>query len=254
MAGSLAGKVALVTGAGSGMGRAHAQLLAERGAAIACLDIKAEGADETARLVTSAGRNALALHGDVADKAQIARLVARAAEALGPIDILVNNPGIPGELGTTETTTEAGFARTYAVNVKGALFCAQAVVPTMKARRRGKIVNSASRWGQVGSEFGIDYCATKAAIIGFTKAWARELAPWAINVNAVSPGGVWTEMALTERGTPEAIREVEKSVPLGRWAQPRELAYAVAFLASPESDFMTGQVLAANGGASIVGI
>jgi 3-oxoacyl-[acyl-carrier protein] reductase len=80
------------------------------------------------------------------------------------------------------------------------------------------------------------------------------LAPWNINVNAVSPGGVWTEMAMTERGTPDAIREVERSVPLGRWAQPREMAYAVAFLSSPESDFMTGQVIAANGGASIVGI
>jgi 3-oxoacyl-[acyl-carrier protein] reductase len=254
MAGFLAGKVAFVTGAGAGMGRAHAQLLAERGAAVACLDVKGEAAEETARLVSDAGGRAIALAGDVSDNAAVGRLVARAAAELGPIDILVNNAGIPGELRNTEGTSEAGFDRSYAVNVKGPLFCAQAVIPSMKARRKGKIINIASRWGQVGSDFGIDYCGTKAAVLGFTKAWARELAPWNINVNAVSPGGVWTEMAMTERGTPDAIREVERSVPLGRWAQPREMAYAVAFLSSPESDFMTGQVIAANGGASIVGI
>jgi 3-oxoacyl-[acyl-carrier protein] reductase len=254
MAGYLAGKVAFVTGAGAGMGRAHAQHLAERGAAVACLDVKGEAAEETARLVSDAGGRAIALAGDVSDNAAVGRLVARAAAELGPIDILVNNAGIPGELRNTEGTSEAGFDRSYAVNVKGPLFCAQAVIPSMKARRKGKIINIASRWGQVGSDFGIDYCGTKAAVLGFTKAWARELAPWNINVNAVSPGGVWTEMAMTERGTPDAIREVERSVPLGRWAQPREMAYAVAFLSSPESDFMTGQVIAANGGASIVGI
>ncbi len=253
MGGLLSGRVALVTGAGGGMGRAHAELLAERGAAVAIFDIRSEAADETARLVRQAGGTAVSYGGDVADRARVFAVAEAAARELGAIDILVNNAGIPGELATTEGTTETGFERTYAVNVKGSVFCAQAVVPGMKARRRGKIVNIASRWGQVGSDFGIDYCATKAAILGFTKSWARELAPWNINVNAVSPGGVWTEMALRERGTPEAIREVEKTVPLGRWAQPRELAYAVAFLVSPEADFMTGQVIAANGGASIVG-
>ncbi|MFO0996578.1 MAG: glucose 1-dehydrogenase [Alphaproteobacteria bacterium] len=249
----LEGKVAVITGAGAGMGRAHARLMAERGAKVAVQDIRPDAAAETVRLIRADGGEADFLAGDVADKAHILELVRMAESRFGRIDILVNNAGVPGELGTTETTTEAGFDRTYAVNVKGMVFATQAVVPGMKARRSGKIVNISSRWAQVGSDFGIDYCGTKAAVLGLTKAWAKELAPWRICVNAVAPGGVWTDMALQERGTPEEIREVEKSVPLGRWAQPRELAFAVAFLASPEADFITGQVIAANGGATIVG-
>lgn len=253
MARGLDGKVAVITGAGAGMGRAHARLMAARGAKIAVQDIRADAAEETARLIEADGGEAVFLAGDVANKVHITEFVRLAEARFGRIDILLNNAGIPGELGTTETTTEAGFDRTYAVNVKGMMFATQAVVAGMKARRSGKIVNISSRWAQVGSDFGIDYCGTKAAVLGLTKAWAKELAPWNICVNAVAPGGVWTDMALQERGTPEEIREVEKSVPLGRWAQPEELAYAVAFLASPESDFITGQVIAANGGATIVG-
>lgn len=253
MAAILDGKIALVTGAGAGMGREEALLLAERGARVAVLDVKGLAAEETAALIRKAGAQAMAIAADVSDRARVFAAVAEIEKAWGRVDILVNNAGVPGELANTEATTEKGFDRTYAVNVKGTLFCAQAVVPGMKTRRSGKIINIASRWAQVGSDFGIDYCGTKAAVLGFTKAWAKELAPWNILVNAVAPGGVWTEMALQERGTPEAIREVEKSVPLGRWAQPREIAYSVAFLASPESDFVTGQVIAPNGGATIVG-
>jgi 3-oxoacyl-[acyl-carrier protein] reductase len=123
----------------------------------------------------------------------------------------------------------------------------------MKARRSGKIINVSSRWALAGNECASDYIAAKSAMLGLTKAWAKELAPWNIQVNAIAPGGVWSQMALTEKGGADGIREAEKKVPLGRWAQPEEIAHLVTFLASPRSDFITGQVVSPNGGASIIG-
>jgi 3-oxoacyl-[acyl-carrier protein] reductase len=246
--GELEGRRALITGAGRGMGRAHALKMAQNGAEIVVQDIDRELAHQTVALVEKAGGTAQAIVGDVSD---VADLKAQVAEA-GAIDILVNNAGIDRP-GTIEEIDEAGFDAMFAIHVKGAFFATQAVVPGMKARRWGKIVNVSSIWGMTGFTSHSHYCAAKAALLGLTKAWAKELAPWNINVNALAPGGVWTEMELAQRG-PEGIREAEARVPLGRWSQPEEQSESVLFLVSDRSSFITGQCISANGGSTIVGI
>jgi len=251
---SLAGRVAWITGSGRGMGRAHALLMAERGADIVVHDVLKDEAAETAEAVRKLGRRIFVSHEDVRDVAAIQGLVADATKALGPIDVLVNNAGV-GQHKPFEDITEADFDAMFGVHVKGTFFCTQAAVPQMKERRRGKIVNISSIWAMTGA--GINkashYCAAKTAILGLTKAWAKELAPWNIMVNAVSPGGVLTEMPIKTQGW-DMIREKEKRVPLGRWARPEEVSYAVAFLASGEADFISGQQISPNGGETIVGI
>lgn len=246
--GELDGRQALITGAGRGMGRAHALKLAQHGAAIVVQDIDGPGAQETAAMVVAAGGRASVITGDVADVADLMGKIA----GCGDIDILINNAGIDRP-GTIEEIDEAGFDEMFAIHVKGAFFAVQTVVPGMKKRRWGKIVNVSSIWGMTGYSSHSHYCGAKAALLGLTKAWARELAPWSINVNALAPGGVWTEMELAQRG-PEGIREAEARVPLGRWSQPEEQSESVLFLVTERSSFITGQCISANGGSTIVGI
>lgn len=248
--GVLDGKVALVTGAGDGMGRAHATLLAERGADVIVLDVDEGGARETADLVRKTGRRVIAAGCDISDIEAVRELVARGSEEMGRIDILVNNAG-HGQRATVEEINETDFDRMYSVHVKGSFFAAQAVIPGMKQRRYGKIINISSIWGMTGAEIASHYCGAKAALLGLTKAWAKELAPWNIHVNAVAPGAVLSGGPL-KFDSPQRLKEKTEQVPLKRYAQPIELAYAVAFLASPEADFITGQVLSANGGQTIV--
>jgi 3-oxoacyl-[acyl-carrier protein] reductase len=249
----LDGRVALITGAGRGMGRAHAVLMAERGADIVVLDRLAEEAEETGTLVRRAGRKAEIVAADVTDLRQMREAVARVEAALGHIDILVNNAGHSGGRGGFETIDESMFDGIFAVHVKGAFFLTQAVVPGMKARRYGKIVNISSTMALTGLSYAHHYSGAKAALLAFTKGWAKELVSYNICVNAVAPGGVLTPMTINMDGM-EKIREKQKGVPMQRYASPEEIAYAVAFLASPESDFITGQVISPNGGDVIVGI
>lgn len=143
--------------------------------------------------------------------------------------------------------------RMIAVQVRGSFFCTQAVVPAMKQRRYGKIINISSIWGMTGAPVASHYCAAKAALLGLTKAWAKELAPWNIHVNAVAPGGVRSGGPL-KLDNPEILRAKEEKVPLKRYCEPIEIAYAVAYLASPDADLETGQVLSPNGGETIVGM
>lgn len=250
---SLDGLVAFITGAGSGMGRAHAKLMAERGAVVVCQDINKQGAEETAAAVIAAGGRGDVAICDVSDVAAITKAVKDAESRHSHVDILVNNAGIGSEA-PVEEISEDIFRRMFDVHVKGSFFATKAVIPGMKNRKFGKIINISSIWGMVGHHYASDYCGAKAALLGLTKAWARELAPWRIQVNAVAPGGVLTEMVLSQPNIEQRMAEKVARVPLGRYAEAIEVSYSVAFLASKEAEFITGQVISPNGGEVIVGI
>jgi|TARA_Y100000588_G_scaffold279570_1_gene296442 3-oxoacyl-[acyl-carrier protein] reductase len=247
----LEGKVVLITGAGSGMGQTHAEVMAERGAKIVANDINGQGIDETVSRVKENDGEILASIGDITDPKFVDGMVSSTIEHYGQVDVLVNNAGI-GEHKDLEEISLDLLDRMLSIHVVGAFLCAKAVVPDMKSRRYGKIINISSIWGMNGYPTASHYCAAKAALLGATKAWAKEFAGDNIHVNAVAPGGVLTPMPIKVQGM-EKIREKEKKVPLGRWAKPEEISYTVAFLASPESDFITGQVISPNGGETIVG-
>lgn len=246
---SLVGKVAMITGSGGGMGRADAVLMAERGADIVVHDVKADGARETGEMVRAKGRRAHVIIADILDTKAMAAEIAKAEREMGHIDVLVNNAGIGGDYSYLEEIDEARFDRMFGVHMRGTYFCTRAVVPGMKARKSGKIVNIGSNWGMVGHKFSSHYCGAKAGILGLTKSWAREFAPYNINVNCVAPGWVDTGM-----GTPEEKQKSLHLIPLRRMGAPVEIAYAVAFLASSEADFITGQTVCPNGGDGIVGL
>ena len=196
---------------------------------------------------------------DVADVDAISDAIAGIEAASGGIDILVNNAGID-EMRTIEEIDEASFDRMFGVHVKGTFFATRAAVPGMKARGTGKIVVTASTAGMTGIAGDSHYSAAKAALLGLTKAWAKELAPFGIHVNAVAPGATMTEMVMTKLPTRDAsmdrVRERLEAgaVPLGHYAEPSEITAVVLFLASEEASFVTGQVISPNGGEVIVGI
>jgi 3-oxoacyl-[acyl-carrier protein] reductase len=251
----LAGKVALVTGAGSGMGRAHAEILAARGAHAIVQELRAERAEAVAAAIRAAGGRADAMPGDAADIPTLRRSIADVEARLGRIDILVNNAGISGLQLPFETIDEAGYDRMLAVHAKSAFFATQAVVPGMKRGRWGRIVNVSSMFAMKGSPNAPHYTMAKSALLGLTKSLARELGPFGITVNAIAPGLVKTEM--TSISLKEDAAEFEKrgrATPLGRLAEPRDHAFLVAFLAGDEAAMITGQTLSANGGDAIVGI
>ena len=250
---SLDGKVALITGSGRGMGRVQAVVMAARSADIVVTDINGDGAAETREMVRANGREAMVCVTDVADPKGMSEAVAEAERRFGHIDILVNNAGIGAERTGIEGVGEEWFQRTFDIHVKGTFFTTQAVVPGMKSRRSGSIINVSSIWAMTGHEFGSTYTGAKAAILGLTKAWAKELAPYNICVNAIAPGGVTSPMAIEKDGM-DAVRQRMKEVPLGRWAAPEEIAYSVAVLASSEAHFITGQVISQSGDQTIVGI
>ena len=246
-------KVVLITGSGSGMGRSHAVLMAERGARVVVHDIDPDRVAETADLVRAAGSPPHEVCCDMRDIDALANAIAETERDYGPVDVLVNNAGIGGQglaLGDIDIAT---FDAMFQVHVRGTFFATRAVVPGMKARRAGKIVNISSNFAMGGSHFASHYAAAKSAISGLTKSWAREFAPFNIAVNAVAPGLLETNLTLGSIGR-ERIEAMAAEVPLGRIADPVEISYAVAWLASAETDFMTGQVISPNGGVSIVGI
>ena len=247
---SLQGKVALITGAGRGIGRALALLMAERGADLLLLDIDPDGVKSVAAEVTAGGRKALTYVADIADVEAVGSCIGETA--LGQVDILVNNAGISGQEARFSDIDEAKFDRMMDIHVKGAFFLTQKVVPGMISRGYGRIINISSNRGMVGYSRSSHYCAAKAALLGMTKAWAKELAPHGILVNAVAPGVVFTDMNTWNGMAP--LEEDASWNLLKRWAEPTEIAYTVAFLASSEADFITGQVISPNGGDPIVGV
>ena len=233
------------------MGQTHAKVFAERGAVVVINDLNGDGLEETGRIVREAGGQAVECVGDITKPDFVKAMIDDAVSQVGGISILVNNAGI-GEHCELEDVSLERLTQMLNIHVVGSFLCAQAVIPGMKARKSGKIINISSIWGMNGYHTASHYCAAKAAMLGATKAWAKEFAPFNIHVNAVAPGGVLTPMPIKVQGM-EKIREKEKKVPLGRWATPEEISYSVAFLASEESDFITGQVISPNGGETIVG-
>lgn len=239
------GSAAFVTGAGSGIGRATALLLASRGAAVAVNDIDPERVTQTVSAITNAGGRAIAATADVADRAAIAKAVGAVESRIGAITILVNNAGISSQRLAMHEIDDDVLDRMLAVHVKGAFHCTNAVLEGMKAQNGGKIVNISSAMGTVGGIRGSHYAAAKGALLAMTKTWAREFAAWNIRVNAIAPGGVFTRATA---GIKNYVDEAKKRVPMGRFGQPEEIASVVAFLASAEASYITGQTVSPNGG------
>lgn len=252
-------KVAVVTGAGRGIGRSHAEALARHGAEVGIIDISATLVEEVVAAIKEAGGKAHGAVCDIADTEAIGAAIKSIEKTTAGIDILVNNAGID-EMRAIEEIDEASFDRMFGVHVKGTFFATQAALPGMKARRSGSIVVTASTAGMTGIAGDSHYSAAKAALLGLTKSWAKELAPFGIRVNAVAPGATMTEMVLSKMATREdALERVRQrleagAVPLGRYAEPAEITAVVMFLASEQASFITGQVISPNGGEVIVGI
>ena len=245
--GVLGGQAALVTGGARGIGRACADLLCEAGAAIVIVDRLTKEAETAAAAVRAAGGQAGALAADLSDLRSVAPTAEAAARAFGRLDILVNNAGVLSEVSTLDLTEEQ-WDRVTAVNLKAAVFMAQAVLPGMARRRGGAIVNIASLAAKAGGALsGIDYTASKAGLVGVTRTLARQCGPHGIRVNAVAPGPIETEMT---RHWPAQVREqFTARVPLGRLGTPTDVARVVVFLAGPDAGYITGATIDVNGGS-----
>ncbi len=241
----LTGKVALVTGAAQGIGKAIALLLARNGADLVVWDINLEKAEETAKEIEALGRRAIAMKVDVASLDHVERMVEAILEKLGQIDILVNNAGITRDK-LILRMTEEDWDAVLNINLKGTFNCTKTVVRHMSKQRSGKIVSIASVVGEMGNAGQANYAASKAGVIGFTKTIAREFAGRGINVNAIAPGYIETPMTDV---LPEKVKEeLRRLIPMERLGKPEDVAEAVLFLVSEASSYITGQVLNVNGG------
>ncbi len=253
----LEGKVAIVTGAGSGMGQAIAIAYARQGAKVVVADLNQEAASLVTQQIEATGGEALATRTDVRDQAQAQSMVDAAIEHFGGVDILVNNAGV-GRIVPFLDTTNEDWDSMFDVNCKGLLWCSQAAARQMIAQGRGgKIINIASQAGRRGEALVLAYCASKACVISMTQSMALALAPHHINVNGIAPGIVdtpfWVEVDRQfaqllgwEIGEPK--RRFTESIPLGRIEQPEDVTGAAVFLASSDSDYMTQQTLNVDGG------
>jgi 2-hydroxycyclohexanecarboxyl-CoA dehydrogenase len=245
-------QVAIVTGAASGIGRATALALACDGAAVAVADIDLPGARGVEAEIAAASGRALAVEVDVTENEKVRAMVASVLEHFGRIDILVSNAGWD-RTGLFVDTDPAFWDRSIAINYRGHLACAHAVLPGMIERAFGRIVMVASDAGRVGSTGEAVYSGTKGAVIAFTKALAREVARQGINVNCVAPGLVDTALLTrVSDGYEKLIAAIVRSIPLGRTGRPEEVARAILFLASSDADYITGQTLSVNGGLTMV--
>lgn len=244
----LAGQTALVTGAGSGIGRATAIKLAADGARVIVQDIDQDRVNAVVAAIRDAKGEALPAAYSVADEAALRK----SAVDAGGVSILINNAGVPGFNAVIEDIDKAAYERLFDIHVWGTLAATRAVLPEMKAKRYGRILNISSNRAQVGFERSSHYAAAKAAVLGFAKAWAREFAPYGILVNALAPGVVRTGMTL--RYGQDALEEEAALNLVKRWAEPEEIADWIAFVVGPKGGYMTGQLLCPNGGDPIVGI
>jgi 3-oxoacyl-[acyl-carrier protein] reductase len=237
----LQGRAALVTGASRGIGRAIALALAEHGAAVAVNFLnRADEADSVVAQIRSAGGRAIAARADVSVGAQVKEMAARAAGELGPLDVLVNNAGV-----AVSGVREEDFDRGIAVNLKSAFLCTEAVLPSMVARRWGRIVNISSGAARGVGLLGVVYNASKTGLEGLTRGYASRVAKDGVTVNAVAPGPTDTEM-----GAPLKARGVEARIPIGRMGQAEDVAEAAVMVIG--NGFITGQTIAVNGGLAFL--
>ena len=277
----LEGKVALVTGGGSGIGRAIATLFAEEGASVVVNDVVLEAAQKTVEGMGSAGARSLAVKADVSSSAEVKSMFAQIAARYGALDILVNNAGIGetdskhgeeirrkaearitelmsgGKIAThwdaTSEMSDADWSRMIGVHLNGTFFCTRETLKLMAKKNSGAIINMSSVAGLGGLEYAPHYSAAKGAILSFTRAVAREVASRNIRVNAICPGWIDTPMTAGQGESPLLLRAMLSRIPMGRTAQPREVATTALFLASDESSYFTGQWLSPNGGLFIGG-
>jgi 3-oxoacyl-[acyl-carrier protein] reductase len=240
------GKVALVTGAARGIGEAIALKLAQEGASVVVTDVDLEGAQQVVQEIEGLGRKAKAIQADVSQREAVQRLVSEAVTLFGKIDILVNNAGIIRR-GTFLEHDPQDWEKVLSVNLGGTFNCAKEVVPLMVKQGGGKIINISSVVGKMGDIASApSYGTSKGAINTFTKSLARELAPYGINVNAVAPHAIETDMS--REWSEEKRRQIVEAIPMKRLGKPEEVAEVVAFLASDGAGFITGQILDVNGG------
>jgi NAD(P)-dependent dehydrogenase (short-subunit alcohol dehydrogenase family) len=243
----LEGKVAVVTGAASGIGLAIARELAAHGGAVAVADIAGEAAEEAAASIVDDGGKAVGVQADVTSRHAVEALFGKAETELGPVDILVNNAGISIDRGVRRITDE-DWQRTIAVNQTGVFLCSQAAASSMIPRRTGRIINIASRaWlGWFGQ---LSYASSKGGVVSATRALAIELAKYGITVNCLAPGLIDTPLLRAE--PPEVMERLLKAQPMGTLGSPADVAHATRFLASPAARAITGQVLYVCGGKSL---
>jgi len=241
-------KVALITGAGSGIGQATAEKFAREGARLALCDLNFEKVARVAEEIAAAGTDTMALRADVSRLADMNIAVKHVLEAWGRVDVLVNNASITRDA-TLRNMTEERFDEVIAVNLKGVYNSAQAVLPSMLAQGSGVILNASSVAGLHGNFGQTNYAATKSGVIGMTKTWAKELARKGIRANAVCPGFIGTDMV---RAMPdEVLEEIRARVPEGRLGTPEEVANVYAFLASDEATYVNGAVIEVSGGVTL---
>jgi 3-oxoacyl-[acyl-carrier protein] reductase len=241
----LSGRIALVTGSGQGIGRQVALELAKRGATIVTNDINERNAEETLEIARQNGGNGRVVIADVTDAEQVEKMVKTVLDAHGQIDILVNNAGTTRDNLIVRMPDEE-WDLILRVNLNSAWLCSKAVVRHMMRKRYGRIINMSSVSGIAGQMGQTNYSASKAGMIGMTKALAREVASRGITVNAVAPGFIKT--ALTEKMPEDILKVLIAQIPVGRWGTVEDVANAVAFLASEESGYITGHVLSVDGG------
>ncbi len=249
---SLAGKRALITGAGGALGRASCLHFAQQGAAVAVLDLRPEAAEETARLVRAAGEPAVALVADVRDEEQMRRAVAEAVEALGGLDVLFNNAGIMPHQDRSVLDADLELWRQISeINLHGTVLGTKYAVPHLIAAGGGAVVNMSSFLAVMGCSYPQDaYAASKGAITSLTRSMAVQLGPRGIRVNALAPGPILTEHVEQFFPDPEARRIRLERVPLGRFGQPADVAGLAGYLASDAASWLTGQVIVLDGGIS----